>query len=455
MIAIKHIPLTLCIAAVAALSPTTPAHADYAKIAQQETDYIQTHFYDPATKRYFIKYPGTDYSDSWGNGVELALLVDATRYNSAKYGPMLNDFSQGLAAYWNPSGPVPGYNATMSGPNGTDRFYDDNAWLATDFAEAYSATGDPQYLKKAWATQNFVLSGWDDKLGGGIYWNIDKQSKNTCSNGPAATASLLLADLSHNHDQLTWAMKIMTWTDKTLQDNDGLYWDNIDLKVKIDTTKWSYNSAMMIWNNVILSQQLGDAAYLKEAKRIADAALTRWTDPKTGSLQLTEDSPLFTHLLCESLIKLYVATHNIKYLNAVRSEASFAYRYAHIDGGGFSDKWTTAAHDPNEKQSLILSAAAARIFWMLSPCPDVESLIASGMGSLSRGDYADAENVFQQASDSDKENVPARYGLWKALTGENKTGAAAAEQKQLVALSSDPAAAKELALLGWQPDSGD
>ena len=96
-------------------------------------------------------------------------------------------------AYWDPAAPVPGYNAWCSGPGGTDKYYDDNAWVAMDFVEAYKSTHDPLFLQKAFATQRFVLSGWDDRLGGGLYWKLDHQGKNTCSNAPAAAAALSLS----------------------------------------------------------------------------------------------------------------------------------------------------------------------------------------------------------------------------------------------------------------------
>jgi len=240
------------------------------------------------------------------------------------------------------------------------------------FAEAYEVTKDKMFLTDAQNTQRFVLSGWDDVLGGGIYWKLDHQSKNTCSNGPAATAALRLYQVDHEKDQLDWAIKIRDWTNAHLQDTDGLYWDNINLKGDIGKHKFTYNSALMIRADVLLATLNHDPKALAEARRIADAGLAEWTDPQTGSLHKTEDGALFTHLFCEALLRLYDVTHEEKYLNAVRREAAFAYKYLRDPQGGYYNKWTTTGHQPGEQKSLIESASIARLFWLLTPYKDEE-----------------------------------------------------------------------------------
>ena len=108
----------------------------------------------------------------WANGLQYSVVVAAARRDPQKYGGLLTDFSSGLEeGYWDPSAPVPGFNAYCSGPDGTDKYYDDNAWMAISFAEAY---------------------------------------KNTCVNAPAAATALHLALLSQDRKQLAWALRIRT-----------------------------------------------------------------------------------------------------------------------------------------------------------------------------------------------------------------------------------------------------
>ncbi len=388
------------------LSSFCPARADYRQKAEEATEFIQVHFYDSAAHRYRPSYPADPkalpFELMWGNGVQFTVLAAAVQADPAQYKPILDQFADGLEGYWDPSVPVPGYNAYCSGPGGTDKYYDDNEWMVLGFAEAYQNTHDSRYLQMARATQKFVLSGWDDRLGGGIYWKLDRRTKNTCSNAPAAAAALRLAEVggAADADQVAWALKIKDWTDRTLEDSDGLYWDSIHLDGKTQWTKWTYNSALMIRTNVLLYRRSHSAADLAAARRTADAGLAAWTDPATGSLQKTESNPRFTHLFCESLLRLYDVTQNVRYLNAVRREASFAVMYASVPGGGYRDHWTTKPPDLGERQSLIESASAARLFWLLAPYPNIDQLYNASATAKKQGKLALAQSLRRQAEDS-------------------------------------------------------
>ncbi len=399
---LKAIVLALCFGLL-----NGSANADYRQKAEYATDYIQSHFYDSAAHRYRPSYPADPkalpYELMWGNGVQFTVLAAAAHADPAKYKPVLADFADGLQGYWDPTAPVPAYNAYCSGPGGTDKYYDDNEWMVLGFTEAYQNTGDARYLQLARDTQRFVLSGWDDALGGGIYWKVDRKTKNTCSNAPAAAAALRLAQVGGPEDagQVAWADKIKDWTDRTLEDSDGLYWDNINLSGKMSYTKYTYNTALMVRTDVLLFQLRHDPADLAAARRSADAGLAAWTDPATGSLQKTEGSPRFTHLFCEALLRLYDATHDVRYLNAVRREASFASRYVRDPAGGYRDDWTTAPPQPGARKALIESASAARLFWLLAPYPDVDQLDAASAQAKKQGHLALAKSLSQQALDSE------------------------------------------------------
>ncbi|MGI4789309.1 MAG: glycoside hydrolase family 76 protein [Janthinobacterium lividum] len=427
--------------------------SSYYQKAEEATDYIQAHFYDAAAKRYHPSFPVVSgqlpYDLMWGNGVQFTVLAAATGQDPAKYRAALYDFTEGLTTYWDPEAPVPGYNAYCSGPNGTDKYYDDNEWMVLAYVEASQSTRDPKFLELARATQKFVLSGWDDKLGGGIYWKLDHQSKNTCSNAPAAAGALRLAMVGGDPDQAAWGMKIHDWTNSKLQDSDGLYWDNINLTGEIEHHKWTYNTALMIRTDVLLFQMRHAPADLLEARRAADAGLAAWTDPATGSLQKTENSTRFTHLFCESLLRLYDVTREVRYLNAVRRQAAFGYRYARDPEGGYWNDWVTKPHQPGETKTLIENASAARLFWLLTPYPDVPELISAGREAAGHGQQAQAESLLRQAADSDTGAADARFYLWEVLTREKKKPEADTENARLTEMAQTPALAERLKTLGW------
>ena len=82
----------------------------------------------------------------------------------------------------------------------------------------------------------FVLSGEDERLGGGIYWRENtRDSKHTCSNAPAIVGCLLLHGATGDAEYLTTAKRLYDWTRERLQDDrDGLYLDNVNLAGEVD-----------------------------------------------------------------------------------------------------------------------------------------------------------------------------------------------------------------------------
>ena len=431
-----------------------PAAADYRQKAAAQMEYVQAHFYDAATGRYRSHFPdkpgGLPWAFMWDNGVQWRALVEAARTDPAKYKPILETYGEAMhQGYWDPrpKGSPPGFNAYCSGPGGDDKYYDDNAWLVLGFLEAYDLTHAPKYLAWAKETHAFVLSGWDDTLGGGLFWKIKHESKNTCVNAPAAVSALNLYATGAAPEQLGWGRRLRDWTDRTLRDTDSLYWDNIKRDGKIEKTKWTYNAALMIEADTRLAQITHDPQALKAAEKIADSAISTWQDPKTGRFQ---NDAVFTHLLCEALVRLYEADHNAAYLNAVRRHAAYGERSVRdAAGGGYWAHWDRTDHSGDEK-TLIENAAVARIFWLLAPYADSQALQTQGQAALRRGKTAQAETLLRQAAASDTDAVEARYQLWKVLTRERKAADAQAEAQKLAALAADPALRTRLEAQGWR-----
>ncbi len=380
------------------------AHANYRAKAIELTNAIQRDFYDKDAGLYRPSTPldpkGLPYAVMWDNGVQFSVLAGATKYNATTYKPILYSFAKGLERYWDKDAPIPGFDAYFSSRDGDDKYYDDNAWLVLGFCEAYNVTKDTQFSDWARHTQDFVQSAWDDKLDGGLYWYQNKKDgKNTCINAPGAVGALKLYEINGQKSDLEWGQKIYNWTRGHLQDKtDSLYWDNINLTGKVETMKWTYNSALMIRANLDLWKATKNADYLQEARRESDAALQHWTDPQSGAFG---DSARFNHLLSEALLQTYDATKDVKYLNAVRRQADFGDRYVRDERTGtYFDQWSAENHNPDDRKSLIENASAARLLWLLVPYPDVEELRARGNEAMRNGQYKAANDWYQQALDS-------------------------------------------------------
>src|SRR5580704_8791800 len=249
----------------------------YAQRARKVTEYIQRNFYDSRSGVYLksttIRKP--DYV--WLQGVMFSNLVAAARSYPATYRPLLQKYFAALNGYWDQKVKIPGYEAAPTLGSGNDKYYDDNAWLVITFLEAYETNRDPRYLKRAGETLNFVLSGWDEEGGGGIWWHQGHKdgTKNACANGPAAVGCLRLSKFREGDAAaalVEQARKIVAKTVSALQGEDGLFDDRkVVATGEVKHGKLTYNSALMIRAFLGLYRTTGKKEYLEQSKRIAKA----------------------------------------------------------------------------------------------------------------------------------------------------------------------------------------
>ena len=292
---------------------------------------------------------------NWGVGVWMTALNGAAKADP-KWREELKSFVYATRVYWNPKGPVAGYDV-LPGPKDVDRYYDDNQWMVMALVDASDILGDPKVLGWAEDTLKYVLSGEDSQLGGGIYWQeAKKTSKNACSNGPAAAACLAVYGKIRKPEYLLKARELYAWTKKHLQDpSDGLFWDNINLRGRVDRKKWSYNTALMIRSAAELARFTGDHKYADDAEWMAASSEKHWVDPQTGAIR---DGGRFAHLLLESWA--FVPTPE-------RKEATLrALRWVHDNGrdakGRYGGQFNAPPKPGQAKFELIDQASAARAF---------------------------------------------------------------------------------------------
>jgi uncharacterized protein YyaL (SSP411 family) len=265
----------------------------------------------------------------------------------------LQKFFAGLDGYWDRKAAIPGYEPAPTSGGGTDKYYDDNAWLVLTFLEAYELTGSQDLLIRASETLNFVLSGWDDTLGGGIWWHEahEKKSKgkNTCANAPTAVACLRLARFSTPEragELVATARKIVAWTVAKLQEPDGLFADAIHLDGTWNHAKLTYNSGLMLRAFLELYHVDGDPKHLAEAKRIATAA-DSFIRRQSGTYR---DAAKWSHLMVEADLALFRITGEEFLLERARRNADFYYML-----------W-----QHRRPKELITVASFARTLWLLA-----------------------------------------------------------------------------------------
>lgn len=323
---------------------------DYAGRALEVTEYLREHFHNQKSELYAASLGSPKPDFVWGSGVMFSALAGAAKHDKKWEIPMRKYF-QALEGYWDDKVKIPGYEPAQTAGNGKDKYYDDNAWMVITFAEAFELTKESRYLKRSIETQEFVMSGWDDKIGGGIWWHEGHKGgcKNTCANAPAAVGALMIA---RNNPKLAPQMiadakRIVEWTNKTLQASNGLFGDNINVETgKINHAQLSYNAGLMLRANLMLHQQTKNEAYLTEAKRIGKAAASL-VNSTTGAYR---DPVKWSHLMTEADLELYQETGEAYLLERSKKNADHHYQ----------------AFKTDTPRDLITLSSIARELWLLS-----------------------------------------------------------------------------------------
>lgn len=293
-------------------------------------------------------------------------LLKAT--GNATYRQMLgNTVLPGLQQYYDPIRKPACYQSYIFKAGESDRFYDDNVWLGIDFCESFMMTKNPDYLNKATETWQFVLSGWDDLLDGGIYWcEQKKRSKNTCSNAPASVLAFKLFKISKDSSYYDWGLRIYNWTKTTLQDTtDHLYFDNKSLSGKIGSQKYTYNSGQMLQAASLLYELTGNKAYLGEAQQIAKSAIhhftKEYTTPGGKKIRLFNNTGnWFNTILFRGYVSLYYLDKNPEYIRIFKDNLDHLWDSVRDENGFFSEDWKGSK---DEEYKWLLDQASLVEMW--------------------------------------------------------------------------------------------
>ncbi|MGM9646970.1 MAG: glycoside hydrolase family 76 protein [Eubacteriales bacterium] len=264
------------------------------------------------------------------------------------------------------------YNASR-GSSG-DYYYDDDAWVCLQFLNAYELLGDAQYLEKAEKTLEFLWTGWDDVLDGGIYWKSNYSSKNTCANGPIAIAFLWAYQLTQNSDYLSKGAAIYEWTREVLLDG-SLYCDSIGKDGNKNTWKAAYNQGVMIYAGAQLYEITGDGTYLKQARATTNASVNLMFKG-SGSNTTMNDNPIYkawcVGWLTRGFLKFYSVDPKKNTTAMKRLEAVLENTLETKDRSGYYDPYFC---NPNawssESRTCILQPAGVCTVFCLSAYYDL------------------------------------------------------------------------------------
>lgn len=256
-------------------------------------------------------------------------------------------------------------------PTFMNQFYDDEAWWALASLRAYEITQDPEYLENAEWLWNDIRSGWSDDLGGGIWWRKDERNtKNACINGPAAILAVRLYQFTGNKEDLEMAERIYAWLRQTLLADYGLVEDNIDRNGRVDDHTYTYNQGTFIGAAVGLYQATGEAQYLEDAKRVANASLAALVD-WDGILKESGngDGGGFKAIFARYLVWLIKALPESesekgtrdKYVQFLVKNAVSVWENGRNDRGLFSSRWAGPPPAAGTRVESLTNASAVAL----------------------------------------------------------------------------------------------
>ena len=257
---------------------------DYYKKAMQSLQAaIQKNFYDKASGFYFVELDPTkrekkgDYIRQYTYLWSLCAMYQAAN-EIEKLEPtekLMEPLLEIMSNYRNPAPPKPGYSDYIMKLKPGERYVDDNQWIGIAALDAYARTKKKSDLALGKELYEFMMTEYDNVLGGGLYWKEgSKSTKNTCSNGPGVLVALQMYQATKNKNYLDTALILFNWTNEKLQAPSKLYYDNIRTKDgSVDKGTLSYNTGTMLQSNIYLYECTGNKKYLTDAIEIADASL--------------------------------------------------------------------------------------------------------------------------------------------------------------------------------------
>ncbi|GAA3980785.1 glycoside hydrolase family 76 protein [Pedobacter ginsengiterrae] len=283
-----------------------------------------------------------------------------------KYAKFLDTLTIGVWTYRDTTRLPVGYQAYPATLEKSDRYYDDNALVCIDYAEAYFNTKDVQYVSKAKEVFNFIISGWDEKLNGGVYWlEGHKDQKPACSNGMATLAALKLYQASQDRVYLDWAKRFYQWMQARLRNPEGIYYNDIKMDGKTNATYYTYNTGSMLESAVLLYQFTKDPTYLKEAQYVAANSYRFFSIEENGLRTLNIDLPWFVTVLFRGYEALYKVDHNAKYILAVATDLDSAWEKSADQYGFLTPKWATDEASKRKPKWLLDEACIAELYGRL------------------------------------------------------------------------------------------
>src|SRR5690554_2646303 len=271
---------------------------DWQAAANASSTALTTHFWNSGGSYFNTDNSGNTNFQYWPNAHGLDVLIDAyERTGSNSYRAYFDLWFTGVKA--------------RNGNTWNNEFYDDMEWNALALLRAYKATNDTKYKDAALELWGYIKEGWNENAGGGIAWKrgAANETKNACSNGPAAILAARLYQEFGNEEDKEWATRIYGWLKSTLVNpNNGAVWDNIDSSTGVINKDWifTYNQGTYIGAAVELHKIFNEKSYLNDASLAADYTMSSLVENTVLKSEGSGDGGLFKGIFVRYFTQLII-----------------------------------------------------------------------------------------------------------------------------------------------------
>ncbi len=287
----------------------------------------------------------------------------------AKYKHYQDSLVIGIEQYRDTVRKPAGYQAYPVKFEKADRYYDDNGLVGIDYMESFFNTNNPLYLQRAKNVFKFILSGWNDDVGGGVTWlEGHKDQKPACTNGMATLTALKIYEGSKDKYYLEQGKRFYTWMYNTLRDSTtGIITNDVKLNGKQNRTFWTYNTGSLIEAAVMLYRFTGEKQYLQQAKQLAADSYKYYSSvPHDKNLILHIDLPWFVTVLFRGYEALYKVDGNYKYLAAIEHDLNYAWTNSRDKNSLTTHSWLPKPDEISKPKWLLDEACIAELYARLS-----------------------------------------------------------------------------------------
>jgi predicted alpha-1,6-mannanase (GH76 family) len=303
-------------------------------------------WYDPAT----ALYSGVTW---WHSAICLDAVIDyTTRTGNTAYAHI-----------------IPAIFEHHRASNFVQNSYDDMAWWALAWINAFDLTGERRYLEMAQTIFTAMTGGWDEVCGGGVWWDFRRGYKNAIPNELFLTlAARLYQRVQNEESYLAWAMREWEWFRQSGMINAShLINDGLHNCQNNGGPTWTYNQGVILGGLTDLYRITGEGDYLREAESIADAVLTQMVNDEGILIEPCEatgcdsNGAQFKGIFMRNLGYLYQADQKEAYRAFIRHNVDSLWQRARNEQNQIGVHWSGPfeSADASRQSSAVHAINAA------------------------------------------------------------------------------------------------